>query len=51
MEGGSKEKDNIEWMIKYNKPKIQPVLEKLSKMYNILTIGKIPSITIIKNKN
>ena len=50
MEGGSVKRDNISWMIKYNKPKIKPVLEKWSKIYNILTIGDIPSITIIKNK-
>ncbi len=50
MEGGSFQRDNIEWMIKYNKPKINPVLKKWSNTYNILTIGEIPSITLIKNK-
>lgn len=50
MEGGSEKRDNIEWMIKYNKPKINPVLKKWSNTYNILTIGEIPSITIIQNK-
>tara|TARA_Y100000287_G_scaffold165256_1_gene147094 strand:- start:5221 stop:5766 length:546 start_codon:yes stop_codon:yes gene_type:complete len=50
MEGGSKERDNIEWMIKYNKPKIKPILDKYSKEYDIKTIGEIPSITIIKKK-
>ena len=50
MEGGSEERDNIEWMIKYNKPKIKPVLDKYSLKYDIKTIGKIPSITIIKKK-
>lgn len=47
MEGGSQERDNIEWMNKYNKPKINPILNKYSSKYNILTIGNIPSITII----
>lgn len=50
MEGGSEERDNIEWMIKYNKSKIKPVLEKYSENYDIKIIGKIPSITIIKKK-
>lgn len=50
MEGGSLKRDNINWMIKYNKPKIKPILKKWSKNFNILTIGDIPSITIIKNK-
>uniref|UniRef100_A0A6C0BVR1 Methyltransferase n=1 Tax=viral metagenome TaxID=1070528 RepID=A0A6C0BVR1_9ZZZZ len=47
LEGGSLERDNIEWMNKYNKPKIQPILEKYSNVYNIKTFGEIPSITII----
>lgn len=48
LEGGSYERDNIEWMNKYNKPKMQPILEKFSNKFNILTIGKIPSITLVK---
>ena len=47
LEGGSKQRDNIEWMIKYNKPKIQPVLKKYNDKINIKTIGEIPSITLI----
>lgn len=46
-EGGSYERDNIEWMIKYNKPKIKPILDSLKQKYKIITIGSIPSITII----
>ena len=50
MEGGSEERDNIEWMIKYNKHKIKPILDKYSQEYDIKTVGKNPSITIIKKK-
>lgn len=50
MEGGSEKRDNIEWMLKYNKPKIMPVIKKYNNLYNIKTIGNMPSITIIKNK-
>lgn len=50
LEGGSNERDNIEWMKKYNKPKINPILIKYNDSYNIKTIGKIPSLTIIKKK-
>tara|TARA_B110001450_G_scaffold115712_1_gene109425 strand:+ start:9173 stop:9718 length:546 start_codon:yes stop_codon:yes gene_type:complete len=50
LEGGSKERDCIEWMNKYNKPKMKPVLKKYSKDYDMLTIGNIPSITVIKIK-
>ena len=45
LEGGSEERDNVEWMTKYNKPKIQPVIKK----YNLKVLGTFPSITIIKN--
>ena len=50
LEGGSKERDEIEWMNKYNKPKIGPVIEnyKLNKNYKIATIGTIPSVTLVK---
>ena len=48
-EGGSEERDNIEWMIKYNKSKIKPILDKYSDKYCIKTIGTIPSLTIISN--
>lgn len=50
LEGGSNERDNIEWMIKYNKKKIQPVLDKYKNIYNIIVIDKFPSITIITKK-
>lgn len=53
-EGGSQERDNVEWMIKYNKPKINPVIHHFQKRldYKVVVIGKVPSITIIsKNHN
>lgn len=48
IEGGSIERDNIYWMNKYNKKKINPILEKYKNKYNILIINKFPSITLIK---
>ena len=47
LEGGSKERDNVEWMIKYNKPKIQPVIQKYKQQYDIKVVGDFPSITIV----
>lgn len=47
-EGGSKERDEAEWMNKYNKQKINPVIEKYKKNYSITTIGELHSLTIIK---
>ena len=49
MEGGSEYRDNIQWMIKYKKEKIQPIIKKYKNIYNIKTFGIFPSI-IIKNK-
>ena len=49
LEGGSEKRDNVEWMIKYKKPKIQPILEKYKDQMNIKTVGEIPSLTLITN--
>ena len=43
LEGGSKERDHIEWMVKYNKPKIQPIIKK----YGLKVLGVMPSITLV----
>jgi predicted O-methyltransferase YrrM len=49
-EGGSVARDNVEWMIKYNKQPINPIINQNKNYYNIKTIGYVPSITIIKKK-
>lgn len=48
MEGGSEERDDIDWMIKYDKPKIRPVLQKYSSSVKMEVLGDFPSITLIK---
>lgn len=49
LEGGSAERDEVSWMNKYNKPKINPYLQQLKeKGYNIEIIEKFPSLTIIR---
>ena len=50
-EGGSKERDKIEWINNYNKPKIQPVIEKYKDKVKFLTLVSIPSITLIYYKD
>ena len=50
MEGGSFQRDSIEWMIKYNKHKINHVINKYSDKFYIKTIVEMKSITIIKKK-
>lgn len=50
LEGGSKERDNVEWMIKYNKTPITNVINKLKSKYSIIVINKFPSMTIIRKK-
>lgn len=44
LEGGSKERDEVYWMNKYNKEKINPYLENL----NVKIIGQNPSMTLIR---
>ena len=48
LEGGSEERDNVEWMNKYNKPKIQPVLKKYADSVRITVFDDYPSLTLIK---
>lgn len=48
LEGGSKERDQVEWMKKYNKTKIYPVIEKFKSKYSIYNLDKFPSLTIVK---
>ena len=47
LEGGSVERDSVEWMIKYDKPRIQPILQKYSDSVRIHVIEDYPSITLI----
>jgi hypothetical protein len=48
MEGGSEERDCVEWMVKYDKPKIRPILQKYSNSVKIEVLEDFPSITLIK---
>lgn len=48
LEGGSEERDNVEWMMKYNKPKISSVLKKYQNDVKITVIKQFPSLTLIK---
>jgi predicted O-methyltransferase YrrM len=50
LEGGSEERDNCEWMIKYNKPKIREVLFKYQDNLEIKVFSEFPSMTLIKYK-
>ena len=50
MEGGSEERDNCDWMIKYKKPKIREVLERYSELLDIRIFTEFPSLTMIKSK-
>lgn len=44
MEGGSKDRDNIDWMQKYQKIPIQDVLKKCP--HKLFTLEKFPSLSI-----
>lgn len=51
-EGGSKERDNIDWMIKYGKTPIRKFIEnsKALKQFNLKTVEVFPSLTICRRK-
>ena len=52
-EGGSKERDKVDWMKKYNKKPIYPVIYKneiINKYYVYGTYKLFPSLTVMMNK-
>lgn len=53
IEGGSQERDEVEWMKKYNKEPIKPELESnpiIEKNYIFGTYLKFPSLTVLLKK-
>jgi glucosamine-phosphate N-acetyltransferase len=54
LEGGSIQRDEVQWMDKYKKRKINPYIQELVEkrldLY-VNVIGDFPSITIVKKKN
>jgi len=53
IEGGSEERDNVEWMVKYNMPSIKKEIETnpiINKYYFYGTFFQYPSITIMLRK-
>jgi len=47
LEGGSADRDSVDWMVKYQKPLIQPILQKYSNSVRIDVLEDYPSITMI----
>lgn len=48
LEGGSEERDNFEWMEKFNFPKIKPVIDNIKSEYGVHVLQAFPSMTLIK---
>ena len=48
LEGGSKDRDEVGWMVKYNKKPISNYLNTLNTNLNFKVIKDFPSMTIIK---
>lgn len=46
LEGGSNERDLCEWMVKYEKPKINSFLKTLQGKFNFIVLEPFPSVTI-----
>ena len=51
LEGGSLERDSIEWMIKYKKQLIRPILKKYKNKADIFVLEPHPSATLIKKRS
>lgn len=52
-EGGSEERDNIDWMVKYNKPSIREELKSnktIQSDFHYLIMDDFPSLTILQKK-
>ncbi len=50
LEGGSQERDNYDWMRKYNKKRISPALRFYSGICNILVLEPFPSLTLVTRR-
>ena len=53
IEGGSQERDQIDWMIKYKKSPLSPWLRKIARQNSAIeyfTFAPFPSVTIIRKK-
>ena len=49
LEGGSRERDNVDWMLEYGKPAIGPALDELRRAYpewSISVLEPFPSLTV-----
>ncbi len=51
IEGGSEERDNVDWIKKYNKIPIRKWLKEHENELEYFTFNPFPSITFIKKKN
>lgn len=51
LEGGSKERDEVDWMKKYDKVKIRDFLERHTELnFDYIILEAYPSVTIIRRK-
>lgn len=50
LEGGSKDRDSVHWMEKYDKPKIVPILKKYNETYDIVVLEDYPSVTLVRKR-
>ena len=50
LEGGSEERDSVEWMVKYEKDPIVPVLAAWDDVYEIFTFEPAPSLVLCRKK-
>jgi predicted O-methyltransferase YrrM len=52
LEGGSSARDRVDWMMKYDKPPIRPLLEGswVSERFSTFTFEPFPSLTLLRRR-
>lgn len=49
-EGGSKSRDNVDWMKKFKRKKMNPIFNNIKESFNIVMFDDYPSLTIVTKK-
>jgi len=47
-EGGSLSRDEVDWMVSFNKKRMNPPYKSYAKKYKITTIQEYPSMTVVE---
>lgn len=48
MEGGAEERDRVDWMVQFDKPKVNPLIERGFEGWDVAVLYHYPSMTIME---